>query len=179
MPTTVGDLSNLLDVSPQTIRKWCDVFAEKLSPTATPPSGEVRIFTDSDIQVLVLVAQMRQALASYEDIKQALEQGERGEIPTIEQGEADTGTALVIRYQAEIEVRERRIGELEQDRAGWERRYEEERAARIEAERRAASAETEARLLREANSLREQQSTPATSEQDQEGRRPWWKRLFR
>ncbi len=154
MPTTVGDLSNLFEVSPQTIRKWCDEFADYLSPTATPPSGEVRIFTDEDLQVLVLVSQMRQALSSYEDIKQALSRGERGELPEQDLTEdADPGTALVIRYQAELEIRDRRIDELLEDRERWEERYEEEREARIEAERAAAAAETEVRLLRERENI--------------------------
>lgn len=173
MPITVGDVANQLGVSPQTIRTWCDTFAAWLSPTATPPSGDVRIFTTDDLAVLALVAEMRQHLVGYEAIKAALERGERGEAPPQDQGETPGGemAALAIRYERELAHAEGRIVQLEGERDHLREELQAERSARLDAERRAATAEarlevTEGRALPlDAVQAPEEQKKPP---------KPWW-----
>lgn len=76
-----ADIKELFDVSHQTVRRWCDEFEQYLSSSATPPAGEMRLFTDDDLRVLALVAQVKNNGGIYEDAHARLRAGERGEIP--------------------------------------------------------------------------------------------------
>lgn len=53
------ELSQLLSVSSQTVRRWTRVFSKYLSPAARPQKGVVRRLTPHDVRVLRLVAQAR------------------------------------------------------------------------------------------------------------------------
>ena len=145
MALTVSDIAERCDVSPQTVRTWCNTFNEWLSPSATPPAGEVRTFTSDDLNVLDLVADMRVKRIGYEDIKTALASGERataadsvlteggatGEV----EGEQGRALALAMRYEAQIAFRDGQISQLQQSE-------EQLREALTEAQRRATRAET-------------------------------------
>lgn len=76
-----ADIKELFDVSHQTVRRWCDEFEQYLSSNATPPAGEMRLFTEEDLKVLALVAQVKNTGGTYEDAHMRLRAGERGEIP--------------------------------------------------------------------------------------------------
>jgi DNA-binding transcriptional MerR regulator len=55
-PTVLG---NLLNVSGQTIRRWCTEYAACLSPGASPRPGQPRILNDHDRRVMMLVSELR------------------------------------------------------------------------------------------------------------------------
>jgi DNA-binding transcriptional MerR regulator len=79
--TRVGEAATLFDVTPQTIRRWADEFSTYLSSGANPPHGNIRTFTEEDMQVLALVATVKNNAGTYEDAHARLRTGERGKIP--------------------------------------------------------------------------------------------------
>lgn len=150
---TSSDLSERFEVSEQTIRNWSNEFASFLSPDATPPGERApRYFTPEDERILSTVATLRQQRKSYAEIAELLEEGHR-----VEEREAPpSGTnAELTRWQMQ-EV----IGQQREQLATLQGRYEEaqeqaqkhitdleeklerERAAHLEAEKRAVRAET-------------------------------------
>lgn len=76
-----ADIKELFKVSHQTVRRWSSEFERYLSSSATPPVGEMRLFTDGDLSVFALVAQVKNKGGTYEDAHARLRAGERGEIP--------------------------------------------------------------------------------------------------
>jgi DNA-binding transcriptional MerR regulator len=76
----------LYKVTAETVRNWSEEFSEYLSATANPGKGRHRNFTDRDMRVLALIAEMKQQGRTYEDIHMALKAGSLGEppIPPIE-----------------------------------------------------------------------------------------------
>jgi DNA-binding transcriptional MerR regulator len=189
---TVGDVAGGLGVGAQTVRDWCEEFKEFLSPTATPPKGQVRTFSESDLAVLALVARMRSDMTGYDLIKQALGQGERGELPQSE--EASASTALVIRQQYE-----QRLSIIQQemaDREGELRATKEERdylrGHVQQVTERAVRAETELEIFRRSTGQHARTEAPsapvdaAPTIEVQAGepqslrvepRKSWWDRL--
>lgn len=79
--TTTHQAAQLFNVNPQTIRRWVDEFGKHLSPSATPQQGRSRILTDADMQVLALIAELKEQGKVYEDIHAALSAGQRGDPP--------------------------------------------------------------------------------------------------
>lgn len=77
----VGDAATLFDVTPQTIRRWTDEFSDYLSTGANPDDGSTRVFTDTDMEVLALVATVKQNGGTYDDAHARLRTGERGVLP--------------------------------------------------------------------------------------------------
>ncbi|MBA3531440.1 MAG: MerR family transcriptional regulator [Ardenticatenales bacterium] len=150
---TVGSLAHQLNISPQTVRTWTEEFAAFLSPSAVPPRGQPRHFTADDVRVIALIARMRQRLAGYEEIHEALAAGERAELPT---GEAETDPregapgdgALLTRLSATVARYEGELGAVREERDYLRKRLETEQEARLAAERRAVEAETELRIMR-------------------------------
>ncbi len=74
-------VSQLFDVSHQTVKDWCDAFADFLSPTATPGKGRARHFTDEDMRVFALISEIKRSGGTYEDVRIALGAGQRGFVP--------------------------------------------------------------------------------------------------
>jgi DNA-binding transcriptional MerR regulator len=74
----VGEVARRFGVNPQTIRQWSEQFAPYLSESANPKRGNTRHFTMDDLQVFALVAYMRGRDATFEDIRTALQSGQRG-----------------------------------------------------------------------------------------------------
>lgn len=137
---SVLQAARIASVSSSTIRNWSAEFGEFLSPTANPPPGETREFTDDDLRVFSTVAVMRGQLLATTDIVDALRDGQRFEpvAPPTEdpqpQDRANTETAVTI-YKDLLTQLETRAEKLA-DRL-------------IEAESRAAAAERELQILKE------------------------------
>lgn len=98
---TTRHLCDLFGVSHQTIKNWGGEFAAYLSPTATPPPGSARRFSESDLAVLALVAELKRAGATYEHIHAALRAGQRGEKPS---SLAASDSALLVLRQRVVEL---------------------------------------------------------------------------
>lgn len=55
------ELADLVGVTTNTIRRWCDEFHKYLTPQASPPKGKPRVLTSHDARVLQYVAAARDA----------------------------------------------------------------------------------------------------------------------
>lgn len=180
MATTVGGISRLFNVAPQTVRTWCEQFGDYLSPTAVPPSGETRIFTNDDLLVLALVADMREALAGYEDIRAALARGERGKLPQREEEERasdETATALALRYEAQLAFKDGQLSQLAEERDHLREELREERTARTTAEKEASRLQGKLEALEARSGGGEASQSPTYSLREEQAR-PWWRRLL-
>jgi len=143
MAYTVAEVARLLGKSPSTIRNWSREFETFLSTSAAPPAGDDRIYQDDDVAVLATVAVMRAERRPFETIRAALHAGERVR-PAMDQPDEEPDEepprALVSRLTATVAAMSGQVDELR-------RQLEAERAGRIDAERRAAIAETRLSLL--------------------------------
>lgn len=101
----------------QTIRAWAREFSRHFSPTANPGSGKGRTYTIEDLQVIGLIAEMKDRNATYEEIHAALDSGQRGDPPNLSvddlkvlratEGEKRAGFEIQVLQQhiADIQVR--------------------------------------------------------------------------
>jgi DNA-binding transcriptional MerR regulator len=74
----------LFDVSYETVRIWTNEFRNFLSPTATPDKHRQRRFTEEDMRVFSLIADMKKQGMTYADIHASLHNGQRGKSPTLQ-----------------------------------------------------------------------------------------------
>lgn len=82
----------------ETVRNWAIEFENELSPTANPGGGRQRAFTDSDLEIVALISEMKGQGKLYADIHAALANGQRGQVPNINAAivPVDTSKALTI-----------------------------------------------------------------------------------
>lgn len=119
---------DLFKISRETVRVWSVEFAQYLSPMANPGEGRQRQFSDSDLSVFALVAEMKGQGKLFEDVHLALQNGQRGSSPAsinslLEvQQPRDTPRALSLRREVErlqIELKasqedsQRKAGQIE------------------------------------------------------------------
>lgn len=78
---TTKHVTDLFLVSHETVKNWSQEFADYLSPSATPPAGTKRVFTDDDLRVFSLVSDYKKRGLTYSDAQVALKSGQRGEVP--------------------------------------------------------------------------------------------------
>ena len=55
----VAALAQLIDVHPDTVRRWCKDYRQFMSSTATPQKGKTRVLTTHDAAVLSYVSTAR------------------------------------------------------------------------------------------------------------------------
>jgi DNA-binding transcriptional MerR regulator len=75
-----------------------------MSPTANPGKGRGRSFTLEDMRVLALVADMKDRSATYEDIHAALQSGQRGDSPSLSDGDMKLLKATEGEKRSAIEI---------------------------------------------------------------------------
>jgi DNA-binding transcriptional MerR regulator len=85
--------ADLFTVSPETIRNWANEFAEHFSVVGNPPKGKQRRFTLEDLEIFSLIAQMKEQGATFDEIRAALANGQRGALPPLPIAEMDTTLA--------------------------------------------------------------------------------------
>ncbi len=66
------ELADLLNVVPNTVRRWCSEYHEFLTPTAHPPKGKNRVLTLHDARVLHYVAAARDTGQAPETVRARL-----------------------------------------------------------------------------------------------------------
>ena len=168
---SMKQVTSFLQVSDTTLRTgWGVEFADYLSPSANPPKGEERRYTEDDLATLYTVATMRMAGQDYETIKMALGQGQRIEPPPSDRAMlaaagGDETAVMISTFQTALASYENRIDKLED-------RLEEAQAARLAAEIRAARAETEL------SPLRAVYEAEAGQGGQKSGFAAWWARRF-
>lgn len=160
-------LAETFRTSDATIRNWTDRFAAFLSDKTRPAGeGSPRAYTKEDTDVLATVALMRQQNKRYDDIEEFLADGQRLEWPTPIGEEAAQEAArqanqetavIVATFQTALATYENRLDKIQQ-------RLEDEQAARMAAEIRAARAETELDILKQ-------------QKEEKQARRSFWQRL--
>ena len=72
MTYSTGDLAARLRVSGTTIRNWADRFSDFMEPAATPPSGQIRAYSEQDALVLATIARESDRRAPTDEIKRLL-----------------------------------------------------------------------------------------------------------
>ena len=120
------DIVEQFSVSPQTVRTYADEFGHYMSPTANPPTGQQRNFSDDDLAVFALIVQLKRQGFTYEAIHAALASGQRGEVSHqsdfLKQIEIppvrDQNSLIVLRKEltALKEMHENEVRELRTDR---------------------------------------------------------------
>lgn len=123
---TTGNIQKLFDVSAQTVRNWTREFQQYLSPSATPQSrGSKRAFTSEDLAVFALVVERTQSGATYEEIRDALEKGERAAPPEVQDEDVDPTSlmtpreiALTMSIMRERDIALGKLEQIEADRKG-------------------------------------------------------------
>lgn len=104
----VGDAAILFDVTPQTIRRWTDEFSDYLSTGANPDNGSTRVFSESDMSVLALIATVKNTGGTYDDAHARLRTGERGIVPdeplSKEQQEMAISQVIIQNQQLQTQV---------------------------------------------------------------------------
>ena len=172
MPTySMKQVTGFLQVSDTTLRtSWGVEFADYLSPSANPPKGEERRYTEDDLATLYTVATMRQTGQDYETIKAMLDQGQRIDPPPADRAMlaaagGDETAVMVSTFQTALASYEARIDKLED-------KLEEAQTARLSAEIRAARAETEL------STLRAVYEAEAGQGGQKSGFAAWWARRF-
>jgi DNA-binding transcriptional MerR regulator len=78
---TSQQVEQMFSISRETVRSWVGEFSDYLSPTATPPKGRQRHFTEEDLAVFALVAELKEKRWKFADIHPLLQAGERGQPP--------------------------------------------------------------------------------------------------
>lgn len=106
---TTGMISDVFHVTPQTVKRWASEFASYLSVSATPQAGKARLFTDADLEVLALVADMKAAGKTFEEIHAALKAGQRGDVPEMPAGSPAQTTQALAYYQQEVDDLRRQL----------------------------------------------------------------------
>lgn len=62
----------MLEITPVTLRRWCEYHAQHLSAGANPPAGKARRFTGRDLEVLKHVRSLRAQGLTVADINEHL-----------------------------------------------------------------------------------------------------------
>lgn len=76
MVYTVGEMAKLLDIPASTLRYY---DKEGLLPFVERSSGGIRLFRESDFEWLQVIGCMKKAGMSIRDIRQYIEQAQRGD----------------------------------------------------------------------------------------------------
>ena len=154
---TVAQAARSADVSGTTIRNWSRMYADYLGPSANPPAGTPREYTAADLSVFSTVAVLRSQLVEGDDIRAALDAGQRlepvrppfeeltadraGQADQADPGQASAAAAAAAASTA-IDIYRDRVTQLEARADALADRL-------IDAEARAAAAERELQIPRE------------------------------
>jgi DNA-binding transcriptional MerR regulator len=66
-------LAKLINVSPDTVRRWTNDYRDYLSPTGAPVKGQTRVLTPHDMAVLAHIAVLRDTGLSHEEVTRRLD----------------------------------------------------------------------------------------------------------
>lgn len=129
MPYNSRHVSTLFGIANETVRAWSEEFVRYLSTTANPGKGRHRLFTEADMAVFSLVAEMKGQGMTFEDIHVALASGQRGKPPPLPPEEVQ---AIVVgehekRLSLEVEYLQRALLKVQQELEAAHKALEEAR----------------------------------------------------
>ena len=163
---TPKQVADSLNLSSTTIRNYSRLWSDYLSPSANPQAGQGRIYTEDDLAVMATIAALRDSQATTDQIRAALDAGQRLEPvrPPVEEppadraGQADpadpgqaSAAAAAAAAATAIDIYRDRVTTLEARADALADRL-------IDAEARAAAAERELEVMRQ---LYEAATSPA------------------
>lgn len=102
---TTGTTASLLNLSRETIRTYAEEFARHLSNLSNPGASKHRQFTEDDLKVLAVVTKFKRYGKTYQEIHEALDNGETADI--------DTSALTMVSNSRELAVMEAQIADLE------------------------------------------------------------------
>lgn len=111
---STGDVSERFGVKRQTVRRWAEeYFADFLSPEANPGEGRNKKFTDADLTVFGLWIEGQSRGLTVEEVKAALRNGDRGEIPLppLSKSQQELALSQVITQNVELKSKIERLEE--------------------------------------------------------------------
>jgi len=103
LPYSAKQLSTIYQITPETIRVWSNTYQDFLSHNATQ-STRKRTYTVEDTTVIALVAEQRKQGQSFDEIRIALNNNQRGNPPSLEPEEIKELTVENIDRQLALEV---------------------------------------------------------------------------
>ena len=110
-------VGQLFHVSGETVRNWANEFASYLSVVGNPPKGKQRRFTDEDLAVFSLVAEMKERGATFDEIHAALAAGQRGaSLQFAADGEVSTQSEDEPTLAIQVQYLQQTLARLEQQR---------------------------------------------------------------
>ena len=153
---TPKQVADSLNLSSTTIRNYSRLWSEYLSPSANPQAGQGRLYTEDDLAVMATIAALRDNQVTADQIREALDAGQRIEPmppPQVERadradqaaadpGQASAAAAAAAAASTAIDIYRDRVTQLET-------RADQLADRLIAAEARAAAAERELAILRE------------------------------
>lgn len=72
----------MFNISPASVRNWANDFSDYFSPSANPPAGQTRLFTDDDLRVFATIHRLKfESNLTVDEIVDRLETGVRDEPP--------------------------------------------------------------------------------------------------
>ena len=80
----------MLDITPVTLRRWCEYHSAHLSAGANPPTGKARRFTGRDLEVFKHVRSLRAQGLTVSDINEQLQSLTFAVVDTDEQSAGDS-----------------------------------------------------------------------------------------
>lgn len=124
---TTKDIAQRLEINPQTVRRWADMYHAHISSSAF--TADQRLFTDDDLLALWSVRRWRQLGLSLDEIGDRLASGQRASEPPPEPPDGDRRRVEVVPAAVHSAV----LAELRQLEHERDRLLSERDTARIEA----------------------------------------------
>ena len=115
---STGQVAEMLAVNQETIRTWAREFRNHLSSKARPAKGKHRAFTHEDIEILSLIAELKDDGLKFEDIHANLESGQRGDFPATARDnpllgmDAELALQKIKGLQRQLELANQKLKEL-------------------------------------------------------------------
>ena len=173
MAYSTSKAAKLAGISPTTVRVYTADFGEFFSDQATPPKGQPRAYLDEDIGLLITIRRLKSEQKNDQAVRASLADGERDPfIPDIHQenDQARPPGAAMTKLAATVAKFEGQLTAITQERDYLRQQLENERLARIEAEKQAANLAGKLDAIQTQETAQETDTAPA---------RPpsWWDRV--
>jgi DNA-binding transcriptional MerR regulator len=128
---SVSHVSKAIGKTPQTVRDWCGRYSDHLSPSATVDKGQERRFTDADVTLLQTVARLSNQGQKHKNILPMIAGGL--EIPPeTQETPPDDATTTIVKQNEFTRLMDAIEAEVK---------------ARVDAEKRAATAEARLAMI--------------------------------
>ena len=172
MAYSTSQAARLAKISATTVRVYTADYGDFFSQSSRPPKGYKRAYTDQDIALLLTIRRLKSEQKTEQAIIATLREGERDNFvpPESSQEDAPSQSAIVMQLTATVAKFEGELTAVKRENDRLIQQLQDERQARIEAEKQAAN------LAGKLDAIQTQEPTP---EPDTAPARPpsWWDRV--